>query len=138
MQLNYVAILLAAALQFALGFVWYGPLFGNLWGKMHGFDKLSKEVQQEMMKKMGPLYGVQALVTLITTVVLAIFLTYQPTWNAYAMAGFFWIGFIVPTQVSGVLFGGTKPEWFVKKMAIMIVYSLISLEAAAAVLHFFK
>jgi hypothetical protein len=138
MQLNYLAILVATAAQFALGFVWYGPLFSKLWGKIHGFDKLPKETQQKMMKMMGPLYGVQALVTLITTVVLAIFLAYQPTWNAYAMAGFFWIGFVVPTQVSGVLFGGTKPEWVVTKIAVMAGGSLVFLEAATAILHLWK
>ena len=138
MQLNYLAILVATAAQFALGFVWYGPLFSKLWGKIHGFDKLPKETQQKMMKMMGPLYGAQALVTLITTVVLAIFLAYQPTWNAYAMAGFFWIGFIVPTQVSAVLFGGTKPEWVVTKIAVMAGGSLVFLEAATAILQLWK
>lgn len=135
MQLNFLAIILATVLQFVLGAVWYMPLFGKLWGKIHGIDKLSKETQKKMMKGMGLLLAVQLVATLVTTVVLAIFLAYQPTWNAYAMAGFFWIGFVVPTQVSAVLFGGTNPKWVVTKIAVMAGGSLVCLEAAAFVLR---
>ncbi len=138
MQLNYLAIILATAVEFFLGFLWYGPLFGKLWGKMHGFDMLPKETQDKMMQSMGPFYGLQALVTLITTVVLAILLAYQPTWNAYVLTLFFWIGFVVPTQVSAVVFGGTKPEWMVKKISLMAGASLLCLEAATVILHWWK
>lgn len=134
MTINYLAVLIAGIAQFIIGFVWYGPIFGNLWGRMHGFDKLSKEVQMEMMKKMTPFYVLQFFVTIVTTVVLAIFIANQPEWNAYAMAGFFWIGFVVPTQVSAVIFGGTEGQWIAKKIAVMAGASLLCLEAAAAIL----
>lgn len=135
MALNYGAILLATVLQFICGAIWYGPLFSGLWGHIHGFDKLSKEVQQKMMKGMGPFYAIQFFVTLVTTFVLAIFISYQPDWNAYAMAAFFWIGFVVPTQVSSVIFGGTDSKWIAKKIAVQAGASLLCLEVAAAVLH---
>lgn len=134
MNINWGAIILATFLQFGWGAFWYTALFGKLWGKIHGFDKLSKEVQAEMMKGMGPIYGIQFLVTLVTTIVLAIFITYQPSWNAYAMAGFFWLGFVVPTQTSSVLFGGTEPRWMWKKIAVQAGASLGSLEIATVVL----
>ena len=136
MELNYLAVLIATVAQFICGAIWYSAFFGKLWGKMHGFDKLSKEVQQKMMKSMGPIYGVQFLVTLVTSFVLAIFLYYQPEWNPYAMAGFFWIGFVVPTQVSSVIFGGTESKWIVKKIAVQAGCSLLCLEVAATILHF--
>ncbi|MGH7204180.1 MAG: DUF1761 domain-containing protein [Candidatus Levyibacteriota bacterium] len=135
MHLNYAAIILATILQFIVGAVWYSALFGKLWGKIHGFDKLPKEVQQKMMKAMGPFYALQALITLITTFVLALFIAYLPDWNAYAMAGFFWIGFVVPTQISAVIFGGTEKKWIVKKIAVQAGASIVCLEVAAAVLH---
>ncbi len=138
MQLNFLAIIIATVVEFILGAIWYSALFGKLWGRIHGFDKLSKEVQQKMIKEMGPYYGVQAFVTLVTTIVLAIFMAYLPhDWNAYAMAGFFWIGFVVPTQVSAVIFGGTDRKWIVKKIAVQAGASIVCLEAAAAILHFF-
>jgi hypothetical protein len=135
MTLNYLAILIASVAQFVIGFIWYAPLFGKLWGRIHGFDQLPKEVQMQMMKGMAPFYGLQFFVTIVTTVVLAIFIAYQPEWNAYAMAGFFWLGFVVPTQVSSVIFGGTEGKWIAKKIAVQAGASLLCLLAAAGILH---
>lgn len=135
MQLNYLAILLATIAQFIIGAIWYMMIFGKLWGKIHGFDKLPKATQQKMMKSMGPYYGLQAFITLVTSVVLALFITYLPMWNAYAMAALFWIGFVVPTQASAVVFGGTEPKWMVKKTAVMAGASFLCLEAAAFILQ---
>jgi hypothetical protein len=135
MEFNYLAILIAVVAQFVLGFIWYGPLFGTLWGKIHGFDKLSKETQQKMMKAMGPFYALQFFMTIITTVVLDIFINFLPeNWNIYALAGFFWLGFVLPTFVSAVIFGGTEGKWIFKKIAIQAVGSLIFLETAAIIL----
>jgi hypothetical protein len=135
MHINYLAIIIAAIAQFIIGAIWYMPLFGNLWGKIHGMEKVSKEERQKMMKSMWPFLALQFLVTLVTTFVLAIFITYQPTWNAYAMAAFFWIGFVVPTQVSGVIFGGTKPKWIVAKILVQAGGSFLCLEVAAAIIR---
>mgnify|MGYP000987333290 CR=1 FL=1 len=135
MMLNYPAILLASVLEFAFGAIWYGPLFGKLWGKIHGFDKLPREVQEKMMKMMGPTYALQFLVTVISTLVLAIFMAYQPSWSAYAMAGFFWLGFVVPAQVSAVMFGRDEKKWWVKKVTLQAFASLACLEIAVVVLQ---
>ncbi len=137
MELNYLAILLAVIAQFAIGFVWYGPLFGKTWGKIHGFDKLSKETQDKMMKEMGPYYGLQLLVTIITTIVLAIFISYQPEWNPYALAGLFWMGFVVPAQASSVIFSNTPKEWMFTKAAIQAGAAFLCYEAAATILAYF-
>ena len=135
MDVNYVAILVAAALQFVFGAIWYTPVFGKVWGKIHGFDKHSAEIQKEMMKKMGPLLGGQFVVTLVTTVVLAMLLNGTTSnWSAYELAGLCWLGFIVPTQVSAVLFGGTEPRWVVTKIFIMAGGALGCMMIAAATL----
>lgn len=134
MEFDYLGILVATVAQFAAGFLWYGALFGKQWGRIHGFDKLSKEKQQEMMKKMGPFYALQLFVTLITTVVLSIFITNLPGWNPYGMAFFFWLGFTMPAQVGAVIFGGTEGKWMFEKIAISIGGSLVFLEIAATIL----
>lgn len=136
-ELNLLGILLATVAQFIVGFLWYGPLFGNLWGKMHGFDKLSKATQKKMMNEMGPYYGVQAVVTLITSFVLALFITYSG-WNPYALAGFLWIGFIVPAQVSAVIFGGTEKKWITSKISVQAGGALACLEVGAVVIALLK
>lgn len=134
MFINIWSVVIASVVQFIIGAIWYMPLFGKLWGKMHDFDAHSPEAA-EAYKKMPMLLVVQFIMTVITTVVLAIFITWIPmTWNPYAMAGFLWVGFVVPTQVSAALFGGTKPKWVVKKIAVMAGGSLICLEVAAAII----
>ena len=136
MHINFIAVIVATILQFICGAIWYTAFFGKLWGRIHGFDKLPEEVQKKMMKEMGPFYAAQFAVTLITTFVFALLLGgLPPEWNIYGLAGFFWLGFVVPTQVSAVIFGGTEPKWMVTKIAVMAGASLICLEVAAAVLH---
>lgn len=137
MGINLFAVLVASVLDFIVGFIWYGPIFGSLWGKMHGFDKLTKAVQQKMMKEMGPLYGVQFAMTVLTNFILAIFISYVPAWNAYALAVFLWLGFVIPTLASGVIFGGTQPKWMLKKFMVQAGASLVCLEVAAIVIRLF-
>lgn len=135
MALDYFAILIASVAQFIIGAIWYMPIFGKVWGKIHGVDSLPPEQLKVMQKGMFPLLGVQFISTIVTTVVLAIFITFLPmNWNVHALAGFFWIGFVVPTQIGAVLFGGTKPEWVVKKILIMAGGSFLCLEVAAAII----
>ena len=40
-----LAIILASIAEFIVGAIWYTPIFGNVWGKIHGFDpaKMSKD-----------------------------------------------------------------------------------------------
>lgn len=135
MQFNILAILAATAVQFFVGAMWYTVIFGKRWGEIHGFNNLSKEVQEKMMKQMGPLYGVQLLFTLITSVVFSIFVTMLPSdWNPYGLAFFFWLGFTLPAQAGAAMFGGTEPKVLVEKVAIQAFGALACLLAAAAVL----
>ncbi len=134
MEISYVGIAVAAILQFVFGAVWYTPVFGKVWGKIHGFDKVPKEKQKEMMKKMPPLLALQLFVTVVTTVVLAVLLTFMNDQNPYFVAGLCWLGFIVPTQVGAVLFGGTEPRWVVTKLSIMAGAALGCMMIGAAVL----
>lgn len=132
---NYVAILVASLLQFAIGAIWYTPVFGKLWGKIHGYDKVSPADQKKMMKAMPPFLVAQLLLTVVTTFVFALLASEFPSsWDIYVLAGLLWLGFVVPTQVSAVIFGSTPTKWMLAKIAIMTGGSLLCLEAAAAVL----
>jgi len=138
MNINYIAVLIATVVQFVIGAVWYSFLFGKLWGKIHGFDKLTKAVQQQMVKKMGPFYALQFIVTVMTTFVLALFDAELPqVWHAFGIAGWLWLGFVLPTQVSAVIFGGVESKWIAKKIAVQAGASLACLMGGAAVLQIF-
>jgi Protein of unknown function (DUF1761) len=132
---SLTTILIASVAQFIFGAVWYSALFGPLWGRIHGFDKLSKEVQQEMMKSMGPLYFTQFVVTIVTTYVLAMLTDIlTPLWSIYELAALLWLGFVLPMQISGVIFGGTEGKWITRKIAVQAGAALGCLMIAALIL----
>lgn len=138
MNINYVAVLVAAVAQFIFGAIWYMPIFGKMWGKIHGFDQVSPEEQKAMMSKMAPLLLTQFIFTIVTSAVFALLLNGMPIeWNIYGLAGFFWLGFIVPTQVSAVIFGGTDPKWFIHKILIMVFGALGCMMILAGVMSYF-
>ena len=138
MNINYVAVLVAAVAQFIFSAIWYMPIFGKMWGKIHGFDKVSPEEQKVMTKKMVPLLVVQFIITIVTSAVFALLLQHvNSDWSIYCFALAFWLGFIVPTQIAAVLFGGTNPKWFVQKILIMALGSLGCMMILAFVLQAF-
>ncbi len=126
-----LALFIGTLTQFVVGAIWYTPLFGKLWGKIHGFDKLDKKTQQKMMSEMGPLFGVQLLVTIITSIVLVVLRTQLPNYSLVMLTFWIWVGFIVPAHVSGILFSNTKREWMLTKSLVMVGGSFASLLAGA-------
>ena len=139
MNVSLVGVALASVLQFIIGAVWYMPLFGKLWGQIHGFDKIPKEEQAKMQQAMWPYLLVQFGITVLTTCVFALLLNGFPReWNIYGLGFFFWLGFIFPTQVSAVIFGGTEGRWIVKKITVSAGAALLCMMAAAFVLSFYR
>jgi Protein of unknown function (DUF1761) len=66
-EVNLLAVLVAAAATFALGGVWYGPLFGRVWQTAEGQS-------ESMAKKAGHpavVYGVSFMLMLIAAALLA-------------------------------------------------------------------
>ena len=63
MEMNYNVLFLAALVPMIIGFVWYGPLFGNAWMKEMGFTKES-------------LAGTNILKTLIISYVFCLFIAF--------------------------------------------------------------
>lgn len=134
MNINYFAVAVAAVAQFVVGAIWYMPLFGSLWRDIHGFGKLTKAQQEQSQKEMMPMLGIQFAGTVITTIVLARFMELLPQYSAYSLAGMAWLGFVVPIQVSAIMFGGTEAKWMVKKTLVMTFGALACLMVAAAIL----
>lgn len=125
---------LATLAQFIVGAIWYTPVFGPLWGKIHGFDKLDKKTQQAMMAEMGPLLGWQFAFTGLSSLVLVFLALTFPNYSVYALGMLIWVGFILRSHVEGVLFGGTKREWRITKIAVQAGGSLVSILVGAAVI----
>ena len=135
---DILAVLAATVGMFAFGAIWYTPLFGKLWGKMNGFYKLTKAEQKAAMSKMGPTFALQFLVTILTAYVLAWLIDVLPGYSAYTLAGLLWIGLIVPTQISNVLFGRIEDKWKIKMVGVQAFGSLGCLLVGAVILSLFK
>lgn len=134
MNINYFAIVVAAVAQLVVGAMWYMPLFGSVWRDIHGFGKLSKAEQDQAQKEMMPMLGIQFIGTVVTTLVLARAIQLLPNYSAYTLAFAAWLGFIVPIQVSAIMFGGTEAKWMVKKALVMTGGALACLLVAATIL----
>lgn len=132
---HILAVVLATLTQFIVGAIWYTPVFGKLWGKIHGFDKLDKKTQQKMMAQMGPIFGVQLVVTIVTSIVFVLFHRMMTSDSLFTYTFLIWLGFVVPSQISAVLWGGTKPKWMFTKAAILAGGSIVALLAGAAVVR---
>lgn len=100
-QFDWIAIILAALLNMAIGFLWYSKwLFGKTW------LRLAKKSEGEMKKGRG----ISVFYGFITSLVIAFFLAFfegylgVTTVSDGMFVGFcLWLGFVATTQVSLVI-----------------------------------
>lgn len=130
--INYIAVVVAALLGgMALGFIWYGPLFGKQWMKVVEIDQ--KKIDAAKKKGMGKTYALSTLGALIMAYVLAHFINYAQATTVVAglQVGFWaWLGFVATTMLNNVLFG--NKSW--KAYQIEAGYQLVALLIMGAVL----
>ena len=134
MEVNLVAVGAATATMFAVGAIWYMLPFGKIWGKIHGFDKLSKKQQKEMQAKMGPWYLAQLIFTVISAYVLAVLINLMPAQSPYYVAFLVWLGVSLPTTAGNMIFGGSPEGYVWHKTLITAGETLLHLLAAAWVI----
>ena len=90
-QVNYVAVVLAAAVSMFVGFVWYArPVFGNTWSKLVGLDEAKQKAG--MGKAMT-----QAIIAALLTAYILAHVTYLSnhffgnSFMAAALSTAFWL-----------------------------------------------
>jgi len=140
-HLNWLAILVAVVASFALGAIWYGPLFGKVWAKAMGFAD-TKPAGAEIAKG--------SIINIIGAFLMAFVLAnnvlgWRPSaWgrgsdDAPYIYGFFaaffsWLGFVVPILLNGPAF--ERKSW--KVFAISAVYQLIAMIAMGMILSYWR
>ena len=138
-EINYLAILIAVVANFILGFIWYTPLFGKVWGKEMGFDMTRKPPAGAMMKGM--------IIMVIGNFLMAYVFAHNiaawnpvswglapseisPTVNALTAAFFTWLGFFLPQDLNTVAW--EMKSW--KLFFINTTYHLLALIVVALII----
>ena len=135
-SVNWLAILIAVVVQFFIGFLWYGPLFGKAWAKELGIDMTQKPDQSVMIKGMA----FMVIGNLLTAWVLANnivawghvpgILEMGKFSNVLTTAIFTCLGFYVPYHLGAIAW--QKQSWTF--FGINISYALVSLLVVSAIL----
>jgi len=103
-ELNYMAILVAALINMVVGAFWYSPsLFGKEWARLIG------RKMEDLKGRGGPGYGVAMIGALIQAYIFAHFISYtgSSTIAEGAVTGFWlWLGFVAVTMAVNTTFAG--------------------------------
>jgi hypothetical protein len=104
MGVNWLAVIVAAIVDFVVGFAWYSRmLFGSRWATLAGIDL------ERMSGGASPIYAVPAVRALISAYVLALFVLGMgaSTLLAGALVGLLVsLGFVAASTVDDYVFGG--------------------------------
>jgi len=91
-NINFPAVFVAAFSAFFIGWIWYGPLFGRQWMKLHGFTH--DDIQKGILP-MPAIMGINYVATVLAAFSLAMFLGAEAdvTFGIFAglMIAIFWI-----------------------------------------------
>ena len=134
-EVNYIAVLAAAIASMGVGFLWYSPLLvGNQWLAEMGLSKKDMEKGKKNANKMYMLSTLGALVmayVLYHVVEMSVaFYGYSRLQTGLTSAFWMWLGFVMPVQMTEVLFGGKSMKLF----AINTGYQLASLLAMGIII----
>src|ERR1051326_6187094 len=98
-HINYWAVLVAAIVNFVLGWLWYGPLFGKPWAKMVGMDMSKKPPMASMVKSMLLMFIGSLLMSYVLDNGLIFGNSYlgMSGWMAGVQGSFwYWLGLVAP------------------------------------------
>lgn len=129
-SVSLLSIFGATIASIAVGFVWYGPLFGKQWVALMGWTEETINIQRQ--KSMGKSYILMAIGSLITSFILANFVQVTGALSlidGMSVAFWAWLGFAVPLLLNEVLWQ-SKP---MKLYLINIGYQLVSFVLMGAI-----
>jgi hypothetical protein len=98
MQVNWLAVIVAALTTFVLGGLWYGPLFGKAWMRATGITE-----EKAKQANMPLVFGASFVLELIAAVVLAMFIGGEATFG-FAVAAAASVGVCWVAPALGVLY----------------------------------
>jgi hypothetical protein len=135
-MINILAVLVIGVIYMILGFVWYGPLFGKMYGRIMGMDmaSMTPETKKAMQKRMGPVYFLNFVMVLITVYVLALFVNFGVGGSGIGAALWVWFGFIMPTIAGQAMWSGKPRKMAWQMFWLSMSYQLIGIVIAGVIL----
>jgi hypothetical protein len=132
-DINLGAVIIAGLANFALGGLWFGPLFGKQWMATIGITPEKVAEWKKQGKGMGKEMGLMFVSSLVMAYVLAHVLwafdragvTYT-VGNALQGAGWSWLGFVVPPVIGIKLFEQRPWKWFAIESGFYLTGLLIA------------
>lgn len=116
-EVNILGVILAGIASMAVGFAWYSSyMFGKKWIKLMGLDEKKMKAAG---KEMGKMYALSLFAAFVTAYVLTHtmalsgnFYGYSAVQTGLSTAFWMWLGFVMPVQLTDVIFGGRKWDLF--------------------------
>lgn len=104
--INIIAALLAALGFMVVGFLWYGPLFGKQWMKLHGWTE--EDFKGQSMVPVLVQGVINALITAIGMALVFHWLGVETIGRALHVAFVLWIAFSATTQALAYIYERQK------------------------------
>jgi hypothetical protein len=122
---NWLAVIVAAIVKFAIGAVWFTALFGKRWRALMAVPEGTS------MDGLAPAMIVQIIGDLIMAYILARFIGH-PTdlWGGILIGFMAWLGFVATIMVGQIFYERKKPEL----IAIAAGYQLVGIVVMGAIL----
>ncbi len=135
-KINMLAILVAVVVNFIIGFIWFTPLFGKIWGKEMGHDPTVKPDKMVMVKGMVFMIIGNFLFAWVLAHNIAAWMfvpgmkDMNPLSNGLMAGIFTWVGFYFPGHLGSTVW--ENKSW--KLFFINSGYSLLSLIVVSLIL----
>lgn len=125
-HINYLAVVVAAALSFAIGGLWYSPLlFAKQWIKANGY---SEEKVNEMQKGAAKAYAISILCHLLIALAIAVLVGYlhlSRCVQGLKLGALLWVGLALPLGLMANAFSDKRITAFGIDAGYQLVYLLI-------------
>ncbi len=125
-QINYLAVGVAALATIFIGALWYSPLlFHKLWVKAHGY---SEEKVEQMRKTAGRAFLVSLFCYVVMAFVLAVLVSYAGA--STVLQGAFlgllvWIGFLATLGLTAHMFSEKRWSAYLIDAGYQLVYAVV-------------
>jgi hypothetical protein len=125
---NFLAVLACAVVAMPIGFLWFGPLFGQTWVRHMGFGDMKPPDSAAMAKAMAIFFAGNLLIAFVLAHSLEVWQASSwglspdgAPWIYGLNAGFWnWLGFFLPMQMNRV-------AWEMKSWGLVLINSSFDL-----------